>query len=234
MLTCKQCGQTLRGEKQRGHVYYRCHTKHCPTKCVREEIIEEVVLDTLCQIQLNDKEIAYLKQEIPNLKEDWEKERESEIAGLKLRLGQIQDRLERLTDAYIDQLIEKDLFEERKASLLGERKDLEEKISHLEGNSVNVPDRLAELVELLESVYLRYKMGFAEEKRDLLKIITSNKEVDGKNVYLKLSNPFDAIANRSQNPYGAPYRDIGRTLAGILQTLIGFAKAEQTQETRIT
>ncbi len=43
LLTCGECGKRLRGELQKGHVYYRCHTRSCPTKCIREEVVDEAV-----------------------------------------------------------------------------------------------------------------------------------------------------------------------------------------------
>src|SRR5207237_8146912 len=40
LLTCQHCGYSLIGERQKGHIYYRCHTKDCPTTGVREEAVE--------------------------------------------------------------------------------------------------------------------------------------------------------------------------------------------------
>src|SRR5215813_4674690 len=121
-------------------------------------------------------------------------------------------------------MIEKVLFEERKAALLMERQALEEKLAQLKSGMLSVPDRLTEFFELAQSAYLSYKMGFPEEKRDLLKIVTSNREVDGKNVELRLAIPFYDIANRPKISNSAPYRDIGRTFDGLLQRLLEHFK----------
>ena len=56
-------------------------------------------------------------------------QREKTIAALTLRLSQQVDRMNRLTDAYIDRLIEQDIFETRKKTLLSERLELEFQIS---------------------------------------------------------------------------------------------------------
>ncbi len=32
MFRCSLCGRFLIGERQKGHVYYRCHTSKCPTR----------------------------------------------------------------------------------------------------------------------------------------------------------------------------------------------------------
>ena len=36
-LRCRECGYSLIGELQKGHAYYRCHTRTCPTTGIREE-----------------------------------------------------------------------------------------------------------------------------------------------------------------------------------------------------
>lgn len=78
----------------------------------------------------------------------------------KLRLGQLQDRLCRLTDAYLDGSIDKQIFEERRAALLMQRKELEENLGSLKDSSRSLPERLAEFLELAGSTYLLYKTSF--------------------------------------------------------------------------
>ena len=89
----------------------------------------------------------------------------------------------------------------------------------LKRNSQLVPDRLAEFLELAESAYLTYKTALPEEKRDLLKIVTSNRLVAGRSVAITLSSPFSEVANRFQNSHGGPYRDIPRTSERLLRNL---------------
>lgn len=202
LLTCKHCGRSLTGERQKGHVYYRCHTKRCPTMCVREETVETAVLSALAQLQFSEEESAYLRQQVSRLKADWETARETELRAVTLNLDRLRDRLGRLTDAYIDRLIEKDIFEERKKALLMQKKGLEEQLEKLQDDKGSTPDRLAEMFELAGSAYLSYKTASAEEKRELLQIVSSNRLVDEKNVVVTLKIPFREIANRSQNTNG--------------------------------
>lgn len=224
MLTCKLCSYTLTGERQKGHVYYRCQTKGCPTACVREENVEETTLRALEKLELNGKERDYLLTRVQKLKGEWERHVGELTAGLELRLRQINDRLSRLTDAFIDQLIDKSLFEARKANLLLEQKDAEEKLLEMQEKSPSLEDRLNEFLELAGSALIKYKMGLPEEKRDLLKIVTSNRRVEGKNVELMLAQPFLEVAKRSENSYSPPYRDTPRTLDRLLDDLIQWFK----------
>src|SRR5262249_21291589 len=42
LLTCKTCRYSLIGERQKGHVYYRCHGVACGPTSIREEQVEAV------------------------------------------------------------------------------------------------------------------------------------------------------------------------------------------------
>jgi site-specific DNA recombinase len=230
LLRCKSCGYSLIGERQKGHVYYRCHTNGCSTKSIREEAIEQAIAAVLPPLQFTDDEREYLEQRVTELREHWVTEKEEQIQTLTLRLGNLQERVGRLTDVYIDGAIEKDLFQERKAAVLLERKDAEERLGALKGGRFSLPDRLAEFLELAESVSGSYKTALSEEKRDLLKIVTSNREVDGKNVVLTLTQPFALIAQRCENSHGAPYRDTPRTLDSLLHNLSSWLKQNPTPQ----
>lgn len=220
LIACATCGRSLIGEMQKGHVYYRCQTKECPVTCVREESVEQYVRDILSSLNLSPAERAYLAEKLPKLREDNQKGRDAQEAAVALRIAQLNDRSTRLTDAYIDRMIEKNVFEERKALLLLEQRKLEEQRAEIATNSTSVADRIADYLELAGSAYLLYEMGLPEEKRDLLTILTSNRKVSGKNVEMTLFPPFQAIANRPKNTNGTPQRYIPRTLDEIITSLI--------------
>lgn len=206
LLTCRPCGRSLIGEAQKGHIYYRCHTPTCLTKCVREELVERTFLQQFSACRLSEKDRAYLCEKIEDLKLSWGEQRGPHIAAITLNLGQINTRLRRLTDAFIDGTLDKDLFEDRKTALLMERKVLEEKLQELRSTTHSVPDRIADFLELAGSLYSSYESALRDEKRDLLKVATSNRWVDGKNVDVMLELPFQEVANRANFSYGAPAR----------------------------
>jgi len=219
LITCRPCGYSLIGEAQKGYTYYRCHTRGCLTTCIREETIEEAVLQTFSPLQFSVEERMYINQNITQIKEEWRSQEQAQLNALQLRLGQTNDRLARLTDAYLDQMIDRDIFESRKSSLLMEQKDTEEAISSLKTGDQFSPNRLADFLELSGSAYYKYKSGLCEEKRDLLRIATSNRLAEGKSVDLTLSLPFYEVANRFQYSNGGPYRDIPRTVNRLLGKL---------------
>jgi hypothetical protein len=226
-LSCKNCGYSLVGERQKGHVYYRCQIRDCPTMCIREEAIEQAVLGQFVRLRFSDEERAWFRSKLAQMKLTNTEEQEKIVVALKLQLSQIEDRLNRLTDAYIDRLVEKDLFEQRKKALLVERMDAEQKLAEWKRGRRNPADELLFFLERADSAYLAYKLGLVEEKRDLLDTVTSNRMVSGKTPEIMLALPFDEIANRFERTSGGPSRSIPRTWNALIKRLLEVVPGTQ-------
>jgi site-specific DNA recombinase len=208
LFQCSHCGRCLIGEQQKGHTYYRCHRSKCPSRPVREEIVERAVIRTLVRLAYSQEEKEYARKRIVALRENWATERETAVAALKLKLSALDERQNRLTDAYLDQSIEKVIFEQRKTTLLEERRTVQNRIEEMAAPGVSLPDRLTEVVELAGAAYLAYRFAVNEEKRELVKKLSSNRTLTGKSLAIKLNSPFHLIANRFSVPGGRPRRDI--------------------------
>jgi site-specific DNA recombinase len=204
LLVCKYCRYSLIGELQKGTTYYRCHTKDCPTTGIREDVIDVHIKRALKPIELTHQEVAELRAKLTDLRANWTEEKEKYAKGLMLQNDRLQDRMDRLTDAYVEQLIEKSVFEERRATLLMEKKAVETKLAELQEQTRSIPDKMEKFLEQAESVYVNYQMRLPEEKRNLLQNVTSNRFVQGKNVVIELHSPYRELANRSKISHGDP------------------------------
>jgi site-specific DNA recombinase len=218
-MRCAACGYLLRGEKQKGRVYYRCHRNGCAGNCIREDGVDGSLRRTLAPLIFAPEEWRYLERKFPHLKDEAEKERQRARAAFALKLGELKERVNRLTDALIDRLIEKETYEERKAPLLMEQKEIEERQRDLDAGRTPA-ERLAELVELAGTAHLQYELGSDEEKRELLKLLGSNCSVIRKTVDFTMFPPFQTIANRPKISVGGASRDTGRTWDEILHRLV--------------
>lgn len=217
ILRCGSCGYALIGELQKRHVYYRCHTKSCPTTSIREEAVDGAFSNAFEPLYFDEAERTILSEKLAEVREDFATQWETELSALRLQLGQIRERLDRLTDAYIDRLIDRDTFEARKASILMEEKSFKEKIDQ-PARAVMI--RLSKFLELAGDAYSLYKMSLPEEKRRLLKIVTSNRAVTEKTVAIALTKPFRDVADRYNSSNGRAYRDRHRTFERLIRKLI--------------
>jgi DNA invertase Pin-like site-specific DNA recombinase len=220
MIRCGECAYSLSGELKKGHIYYRCHIPTCPTTGIREEAVTATLEKELDRLQLNDKELTFARQWVARNEAESEAIRLAELKGCQLRLDQLKARRQRLADALLDGDFDRQMFEERKSSLLFEQKEIEEKLAALEEKHRRPMKQLQEFFELLGTLSDQYKIASSEEKRDLFQSITSNLTVSQKNVYVELKIPFKTIAKRSKVDCGGPQRDGLRTWDGLLRQLL--------------
>jgi site-specific DNA recombinase len=217
-VTCKGCGYHLIGELQKGHVYYRCHTPGCAIS-MREEAIASVVGQKLDRLEFSLEEKAYLATRIQKLKANWVEEKGKQLTASNVKLQQVSDRLSRLTDAFLDGTIEKELFEERKTALLFEKRATEDQLNRLKDPQIFVPDTIQIFLELAGSPYSLYQSTMTDKKRRLLNIITSNFSASPECLDFAYAVPFDEVAEREKSIDGRPSKVVHRTLDKLLASL---------------
>ena len=139
---------------------------------------------------------------------------------MRLRIDELKNRRNRLVDAFLDadSVLDKATFEDRKTGLLLEQKIIEDDLKQLTQNGGQT-DKIENFLELAGKALLSYQKGFPEEKREMLKTISSNRNVDDKNLYLRPSIPFHEIAIRFENVGCDPERNIPRTWDRLLDIL---------------
>lgn len=226
-LRCGLCGQTLIGELQKGHAYYRCHTRGCATKTIREEIVEESFSEILRPLRFSDEGLARLESKVNAAFASEQDERLALEESVRLRLDNIRARLGRLTDALIDNVIGREIFEERKLVLLVERADLEQQ---LKATGRPITAELNEYLELLRRAQLSHDAANPYEKRELLSELTSNRIVTEKNVVIELRKPFRDIADVVKSRSCDPVRDIPRTFDVVFDKINDFVRMEIAKE----
>jgi hypothetical protein len=200
-------------------VYYRCHGKQCRKTSVREDMAEAEASRFFEQVRFSEEEKAYFRPKVMEMREDWTTRLDEEIQSQNLKLAHVKDRLNRLTDAYLDQTLDKNMFEERKKALLLEQKGVEENLSDLNRRNAEHPKRLEQFLELSGTAWLSYQLAFPEEKREMLEIVTSNRAVNAKTLDLEPSLAYRAVVNRFKIVDSPPARDIPRTWNKILEEL---------------
>ena len=219
LFRCGECGGPMVPELQKGHVYYRCKLTGCLTKTIREEALEAEVTQFLKHIKLTRHDVDRAGRQIKK----WMKETGEAITDstAQLRLANIRDRMDGLTDALVDRLIDKETFNARKGKLV-----LEE-AQALEDHQKNVTlqqkaDNLRTMAELVISLAQTYVFGKTEERRHLVEIATSNRLVSGKNVYLEPANWVLQVQNAITVLCCAEGPDTSRTFEELNQL---FAKS---------
>jgi hypothetical protein len=116
-------------------------------------------------------------------------------------------------------VLEKEVYLEKKNSLIKEEKAVGERLRQLEQDGKRILAQVEKFLELVNSAYESYKLATAEERRELVGMITSNLTVEGKNLIVKLNYPFELVVDRLTVIDGGPQRDVTRTLSALLSQL---------------
>ncbi|MDP2693117.1 MAG: recombinase family protein [bacterium] len=151
LLKCGECGMGITGDIKYKHYkngkiasfkYYHCTKKSRFTKCnqhggVREEDIHSQLTTILQKYTLRkdwaSQMLLKLKQEESDISQSC-----LDVISVKRKdLEQIDIKLKLLLDSYLDQIIDKDDFQEKKFELMSKRKTIEEQILSLKKNQGN-------------------------------------------------------------------------------------------------
>jgi DNA invertase Pin-like site-specific DNA recombinase len=226
LLDCRSCRYKTIAERQKGFVYYRCQTRECPQKTIREEQVEKEFVSILKRLRFSDEENSLLEDILSRQENEAEGFIETTKQTLSLQMEKCRRRLLNLTDAFVDESIERELFLEKKNGFLIEEQKIKEQLLKLENGNDEAFTKTRKILEQANKAYSSYKQAIGQEKREMVQIVTSNLWVNGKILLFKLNYPFELIVNRSLGADGGALRDVPRTdsssLSGLLRNLLRF------------
>lgn len=211
LFQCALCGRPLVGERQKGNVYYRCHTARCATRTFREETLESALLSALIPISLTDNQRKLLLVKLDYVEGLDAKSEGERRAAILFQIAATKTRGTRLLDAFIDGAIDKGTFEVRKRDLLEEQRLLEESARGGLSDSEPLRTRVSELFELATRPQLSYRFANSELRREMALRLCSNRSVAGKTVSVEPFKSLLYLAKCELITSGDPDRDSVRT-----------------------
>jgi site-specific DNA recombinase len=205
LIHCGLCGRALIGETHKGHTYYRCHTKHASTG-LREERIEESFKAVFNRLALTSEESELVDSILADTKRNWDQHLAEGIKAEELRIATLQTKMDRLTDAYVESMLDRDEFDQKKTALILERREAEERLSEISTGDASGLAQWRKIVELIKTASLLYETGNQEEKREMVNLVMSNRLASCKTLDIWLRFPFSEITKRNDGQSGCPSR----------------------------
>lgn len=207
LITCGICGRSLVGETQQDNIYYRCHSRHA---ILKEEYIDQQFLQCFQTLRLLPEENSLIDLALEEIKEHWQQIIAENRQGEELRLAAVRTKLGRITDAYIDGMLDKAELEQKKTALTLECREIERRLAEIQIGGPSDFARLNKIVEPVKTAYLLYETGNRDEKRDLVNFVMSNRLACQKTIDITLRFPFSEIAKRNGVQSGWTSRTGGR------------------------
>ena len=210
LMRCGSCGCSITAEvitkRQKNgnvhrYVYYRCTKKKgvCAEPYVREEVLTEQLSQTL------------LGYAFPH---EWAKEmfaladKDEQDSGISARVAvqemrakahELDSKLARLTDLYVEQDIERDVYLERKRALMSERRTLDEQIVRLEADATAWLQPLRNWITEAQSLNEIATSGDSDaQKSSLQKIFGSNLTLTARKARGTAVSPWSFVSPAKQ------------------------------------
>lgn len=211
LIVCHSCGRALIGEAQKHRIYYRCHRKHDKPIGIRSDRLEKKIASFFERLRLSPEEVRMVDIELEHMRKNNAQQCEEAIKQFRMALQAVQQKNERITDIYIDGLLNRAELEQKKTALILERREIEGNLSELERGKQPGLARLEKIVELIKTASLLYEKGSDDDKRELIKEVMSNRVASHKSLEIVGRNPFESIVNRHAVRFGGPLRGRSRT-----------------------
>ena len=198
MIKCSKCNCTFTAEIKKGrYVYYHCTGNkggHCKkTSYIREEKIEEKVLELFSKFEMSDKILELAKncllQEYKNKYGD----NEARITQVEEEIKKEKQKLNRLLDLFISGACSEEIYNKKSKEIEKHIDDLTIRMRSYNKTGFDILHYSVMLFELMKNAVSLYKTATTEEKRKLLNIVCSNLLYDGENLTIIIKKAFQPL-----------------------------------------
>lgn len=189
MFRCGECDCFITTETQKGHNYLRCTkrvNRDCSQRFVREEEMNRQVTAAIASVALPAEVADWI---IAELQSEWgrnDTDFATSTSDLHAKATQIDQKLTRLTDAYLDQALSLDEYKQSKARLIGDKQQLKDRIFDLEQSRGNWFEPAIRFVKASKQAAFLAEAGSDSEKRDFFKRTGSNLRVTNRELQWEL------------------------------------------------
>ncbi len=215
LMKCGNCGNSITATKKTkyfkgtdrtvSYIYYHCtRPYHNEVKCKQKPISEEDLNTELTKvingIEITDEVVDTIKS---ILKESHTEESEfhfSSIKALNTEKDDVQNKLNKLLDSYLDSTIAKEVYEEKNRTLMEQKEEtIRQLAKHEEGNKEYF-GQVENFIDLCNKApQLFRESSDMQLKRELLKVLVSNLYLTDKKVRPVYQFPFSELQKYRKN-----------------------------------
>lgn len=205
-MKCGECGGSITAEGKtkilkdgspKHYTYYHCSHRKKDTKCNQKSLdgtyVENYILDKLNKIEINDDFVNYAKQYLKELNEQEIKDRGQVYENTEKIYADTQKRLDRLTQAYLRELIDDEQFKRQQVQLTAEKNKFKSDLDHVDERA-NLWLKLSiEAFDFARYAVYWFKEGDSDRRKEIVNRLGSNFVLKDKIISFELDNVFNII-----------------------------------------
>jgi site-specific DNA recombinase len=224
-IRCAMCGYCLSGECTKGIIYYRCHTKTCPTNTIREDVVTSELLREFAALAMPEEERQYLERLLNEVIRDAWQQREDVMLSLQASIGNVRARMSRLMDAYLDDVVNRETLQEKQKTLLLECNELEGQLRAIEERQDLLTEKLKDFMDFVADIQTVFKNGSPNIRQRMLRRIASRITVANKTITVVFERSYQLFASRP--------RTRSQTSCGVMPSVISIPNHDRAENTTV-
>ena len=211
LFHCKYCGQSITGELIRKklkdgnvneHIYYRCGNdiqgETHPGVRWRGDSLENSVAAELNKLKLPSPEIAdWFKESLQAALSDQIQVEKITCSSLRKRESELVGKQDKLLSAYLDEIIDKSVYEAKSAEVKAELENVRQNLSRSTKTDSSLPVIAGKIFDLTQNAAQVWLGSNCEVRRELLQGFSLNRELSDASLCLTWSKPFDTFAKQA-------------------------------------
>ena len=202
LITCAECGCLITFEtKKHKYTYGHCSQfkgKH-GAEYLREEVFTAAYESMLKKIIVPDDVIQTILNLINKDKAEADSNKVANIKALRAEIARYEKRMDRLFEEHLDGKIIDSLYERKSSEYQAVILNLETQISTFELSDDGRLETVSHLLDVSKNAYKIFLEADYIGKRNILKKVLSNSQLDGDQLLLKTKEPYALMALSNEN-----------------------------------
>ncbi|TSC91555.1 MAG: recombinase [Parcubacteria group bacterium Licking1014_17] len=200
LMKCASCGCSITAQYAKGnggiYTYYRCTKKRgkCQEKYLDEKQLLTQIKNFLQKVSLSSQDTEKVLAALGTEETQAKQQAQSEAVNLKEQLAQIETKLQKLLDVYLDDALTQKEYATKKDVLISQKVELNEKITDFEQKGVSWLEPAREFVKSLNQAANLLESENLSEMTTFLKNIGSNHILRNREFLFTPKNPYDLVA----------------------------------------
>src|SRR3989344_2326276 len=200
LMKCALCGCSITAQYAKGnggiYTYYRCTKKRgaCQEKYLGENQLVEQIKNFLQKVSLSNQDTEKVLAALDMEENEAKEQAKSEMVNLKEQLSQIEVKLQKLLDVYLEDALTQKEYAAKKNTFISQRVALTEKITDFEQKGLSWLEPGRELLLSLNQATKLIEENNLSEMTTFLKNIGSNHIFRNRPFVFAPKTPYDLVA----------------------------------------
>lgn len=202
LLSCAICECRITFETKKGkYTYGRCTQskyKH-PSKYINEDDITDQISNIFKTFQIPEEAYQEVSTSLRQVHEDKKRMRSQLMSGVESEIERYQTRIDRIYEDYLDEKIPEDLYKRKSEEYRQKQRNLQFKREKIELVDDDYFATISHLLTVGKDAKKLFIKADIQQKRELLKLVLSNFQLDSEQLRWKLKEPFKTMALCNKN-----------------------------------